>query len=252
MVAKTLGVILFLAASNAFATFEKWTLKDGRSLHLEFVRFVKTDGEQTAEFKRLDGTLTTLPLADITDAHAARIDPGRSPNPIDPTPAHDLKQLDAAIQLLREGKPIPDETRLACREIYLAFDKFLHAKDGIKEHRYFSETDRVDYYVNVARMSLIDPEKYGKWPTHDDSHLNLLNGLTKRIDRFNDPFDLFCVILPALDAGDQQYAADAMNTLLKEDPFLADLAQKRLKTSWVTGPNEQAKLGPFLKATGLK
>jgi hypothetical protein len=246
------AVLVLAITSKASATFEKWTLQDGRSLHLEFVRFLKESATPTAEFKRLDGALTQLPLADIIDAHAARIDSDRLPHPIVPAPPHDLEQLDAAIQLLREGKPIPDEQRLKCREIYLAFDKSLHAKDNIKEHRFFSEIDRAAYYVNVAKMALIDPAKYGKWPTHDDSHINLLHGLTKLIDRTGDPFVRFCVILPALDAGDQQYAAEAMNSLIKEDPFLADLAKQRLKTSWVSTPSEQAKLGPFLKATGLK
>jgi hypothetical protein len=239
-------------AHSVSAAFEKWTLKNGRSFHIEFIRMVQGEGQSTAEFKRLNGTTTTLKVADLIDAHASRLLSPESPSNQAPEALPGIPLLRDTIEKQKAGKSISPSDIESCRNAYDVYHQSLHARYQTDDHHLFPEPGRIEYYYYSGMMALIDPEKFGTWPTHEDYHLHIYTGLKKRADKDKDPFTLAFIILPALTAGDQQYAAEAMNTLTKQEPLLAAFVQSRLKAPWIESPAIREQIAPFLKATGLK
>lgn len=60
-------------AGTAFAGFEKWTNKDGKTAELELVKVVEKDGEKAGEFKMRNGKTVTLKESDLSKEAAEKL-----------------------------------------------------------------------------------------------------------------------------------------------------------------------------------
>jgi hypothetical protein len=79
----------------------------------------------------------------------------------------------------------------------------------------------------------------------------VLDGLKKRIEQNDELFLAFCAVMPALDSGDQKFAAEMMNKLIGGDQFLAKQVGEWLKRYRIRTVDEINSYEIFLKATGI-
>lgn len=244
-----------LSGLPASAEFEKWTNREGKTVNMEFVRLVETNGEKAAEFKMINGKLTTVQLSKLSEADAKRITDGpKSGNAARPSESvkADSSPYDAAIQKLRTGATLTEEEKTKCSEAWEQFYQGLFKKHEVEDNTALPEAARVEFFITALKMAMIDPSGHAGWPFRSDLRRVVLSGLKKRVEETNDLFVVFCTIFPALDAGDQEYAAQSMNKLIKGDQFLAQLAGKWMTNYWIRSDEDLKKLEPFLKATGIK
>ena len=247
----TLGV-LNIPASGAY---EKWTSKDGRSVSMEFVRFVDKEGEQAAEFKMVNGKLATIKLSMLAEADAKRLNPDQAPKEPATTgnaATDGLSICDEAIQKLRDGKDLPAEERKKCSNAFVQYYEALSKKYETNNNTAFPEKVGTEFYINAMKMALIDPSQHGGWAFRSPLRMTILSGLKKRIEEKNEPFAIFGAIFPSLDSGDQEYAAQAMNKLIKDDQFLAKQAGRLMTKFRIKNDEDVKKYEIFIKATGIK
>jgi nucleoredoxin len=60
-------------ASPAFAEFETWTNKEGKSVELDLVNVTQADGQAQGEFKMRNGRTATLKASEFAEADAKRL-----------------------------------------------------------------------------------------------------------------------------------------------------------------------------------
>ena len=247
----TLGVLNI----PAYGAYEKWTNKDGKTVSMEFVRLVDKEGEQAAEFKMVNGKLTTIKLSALAEADAKRLNPDQAPKEPATTgnvATDGLSICDEAIQKLRAGKDLPAEEREKCSNAFAQYYEDLSKKYETTNNTDFPEKVGTEFYINAVRMALIDPSQHGGWAFRAPLRMTILSGLKKRIEEKNEPFAIFGAIFPSLDSGDQEYAAQAMNKLIKDDQFLAKQAGTWLSNFRINKDEDLKKYEIFLKATGIK
>jgi len=251
---KSLVVAIALTLPT-FGAFETWTNKDGREAKLEFVRMTEKDGEKAGEFRMADGVQVVIKVSEFSAADAKRLagsqptgDKGKPGAPLPANPS----LYDAALKKIRAGRELTAEEKAKCNTAHQQYFDDLCVKNETPLNTQFPEKDRTDYYIYSVKMSIIDFNTHGGWPFQSDLRLMVLSGLKKRIEENNDPFVVFCSIFPALDAGEQEYAAQSFNKLLKADVFLADLAGQWLANHWCTAEKNPTTIQTFLQATGLK
>ena len=66
-------------AGVAFAGFEKWVNKDGKSADLELIKVVEKDGEKAGEFKMRNGKTITLKASDLSEEAAEKLESWEPP-----------------------------------------------------------------------------------------------------------------------------------------------------------------------------
>ena len=71
---KTTLLLSLMFAGAAFAGFEKWTNKDGKTADLELVKVVEKDGEKAGEFKMRNGKTITLKASDLSEEGAKKLE----------------------------------------------------------------------------------------------------------------------------------------------------------------------------------
>lgn len=250
----SLMLAIGLTVLPAFADFEKWTNKEGKTVSMEFVRFLEVDGEKGAEFRMVNGSLKRIRLSVLAESDLKRLIPDAAPEKkANPLVALDKNAsvYDKAIHKLRSGQEVPAEDIETCRKEFLKYHNELSKKNGVPYNTGFSENDRTDCYIQAVKMAIIDYPQHGGWPFRSDLRLTVLGGLKKRIKADNDPFVVFCAIFPALDGNDVDFAAESMNKLIKDDPFLAKLTERWLVNFWIRSDERAKRIEPFLKATGI-
>lgn len=76
---KTTILLSLMFAGVAFAGFEKWTNKDGKTADLELVKVIEKDGEKAGEFKMRNGKTITLKASDLSEAGAEKLEAWEPP-----------------------------------------------------------------------------------------------------------------------------------------------------------------------------
>lgn len=76
---KTTILLSLMFAGAAFAGFEKWTNKDGKTADLELVKVVEKDGEKAGEFKMRNGKTVTLKVSDLSEEAAKKLEAWEPP-----------------------------------------------------------------------------------------------------------------------------------------------------------------------------
>lgn len=76
---KTTLLLSLMFAGVAFAGFEKWTNKDGKTADLELVKVIEKDGEKAGEFKMRNGKTITLKASDLSEAAAEKLEAWEPP-----------------------------------------------------------------------------------------------------------------------------------------------------------------------------
>lgn len=76
---KTTILLSLMFAGVAFAGFEKWTNKDGKSADLELIKVVEKDGEKVGEFKMRNGKTITLKASDLSEEAAEKLETWEAP-----------------------------------------------------------------------------------------------------------------------------------------------------------------------------
>jgi len=76
---KTTLLLSLMFAGAAFAGFEKWTNKDGKTADLELVKVVEKDGEKAGEFKMRNGKTVTLKVSDLSEEAAKKLEAWEPP-----------------------------------------------------------------------------------------------------------------------------------------------------------------------------
>lgn len=76
---KTTILLSLMFAGAAFAGFEKWTNKDGKTADLELVKVVEKDGEKAGEFKMRNGKTVTLKASDLSEEAAKKLEAWEPP-----------------------------------------------------------------------------------------------------------------------------------------------------------------------------
>jgi nucleoredoxin len=66
-------------AGAAFAGFEKWVNKDGKTADLELIKVVEKDGEKAGEFKMRNGKTITLKASDLSEEAAEKLEAWEPP-----------------------------------------------------------------------------------------------------------------------------------------------------------------------------
>jgi len=170
---------------------------------------------------------------------------------------------DLALMKVRQGEPISDEERLACRNELIDLYEILCRKHEVNSNTAFPEPDRTLYYISAIKTAIVDPIENGGWAFRSSIRLLVLDQLRSMMLTTNDPFLAFCAIFPALDHNDTSYAVTCFEIIKEHDAFLADLAMKWsfqsfrdpnwLLTYYLTsGQRDEAKeAGDMAAATGL-
>lgn len=76
---KTTILLSLMFAGVAFAGFEKWTNKDGKTADLELVKVIEKDGEKAGEFKMRNGKTVTLKVSELSEEAAGKIEAWEPP-----------------------------------------------------------------------------------------------------------------------------------------------------------------------------
>lgn len=76
---RTTFLLSLIFAGAAFAGFEQWTNKDGKTAELELVKVIEKDGEKTGEFKMRNGKTVTLKVSDLSKEAAAKLEAWEPP-----------------------------------------------------------------------------------------------------------------------------------------------------------------------------
>lgn len=79
---KTTILLSLMFAGAAFAGFEKWTNKDGKTADLELIKVIEKDGEKAGEFKMRNGKTVTLKVSDLSEEAAEKIEAWEPPAPV--------------------------------------------------------------------------------------------------------------------------------------------------------------------------
>lgn len=250
-----------LSGLPASGEFEKWTNKEGRTVNMEFIRMVEKDGEKAAEFKMINGKLTTIKLSTLAEDDAKRlgvIPAAKEPEANEParltnsTAGVDSSIYGEAIRKLRAGQEISEAEKEKCHKAFLKYYADLETKHGTGDNTKFPEDDRTDYFITAVKMALIYPQQHGGWPTRSDLRYKVLSGLQKKLEKNDDLFLVFCTIFPALDTQHQDYAGQSMSRMMKEDPFLAKIAEKWIHELRLYSDHNIKYYDQFLKSSGMK
>ena len=116
-------VVFGLLAGSAFADFENWTNKDGKTAELELVKVTDAGSEKSGEFVMRNGKTVTLNSSDLSTADAERLAKW-TPNEeeeaaVDTTSVYD-KILDGNLLKL-DGRSLKRAKEIAKPEKYYAF-----------------------------------------------------------------------------------------------------------------------------------
>ena len=76
---KTIILLSLMFAGAAFAGFEKWVNKDGKTADLELIKVVEKDGEKAGEFKMRNGKTITLKASDLSEEAAEKLESWEPP-----------------------------------------------------------------------------------------------------------------------------------------------------------------------------
>lgn len=76
---KTTLLLSLMFAGVAFAGFEKWTNKDGKSAELDLLKVTEKDGEKAGEFKMRNGKTVTLKASDLSAEAAEKLKAWQEP-----------------------------------------------------------------------------------------------------------------------------------------------------------------------------
>lgn len=76
---KTTILLSLMFAGVAFAGFEKWTNKDGKTADLELIKVVEKDGEKVGEFKMRNGKTISLKASDLSETAAEKLEAWEPP-----------------------------------------------------------------------------------------------------------------------------------------------------------------------------
>jgi hypothetical protein len=163
-----------------------------------------------------------------------------------------LSICEDAIQKMRSGKELPAEEIKKCSAAFAQYYEDLSKKYETENNTDFPDTVRVEFYINAVKMAMINPSEHGGWPTVSPLRMEALSGLKKRIEDKNEAFAILGAIIPSLDSGDQGYAAEAMNKLSKNDPFLSQQAGKWIAAFRIRNEEDIKKYEAFIKTTGVE
>jgi nucleoredoxin len=76
---KAIILLSLMFAGAAFAGFEKWVNKDGKTADLELIKVVEKDGEKAGEFKMRNGKTITLKASDLSEEAAEKLEAWEPP-----------------------------------------------------------------------------------------------------------------------------------------------------------------------------
>lgn len=76
---KAIILLSLMFAGAAFAGFEKWVNKDGKTADLELIKVVEKDGEKAGEFKMRNGKTITLKASDLSEEAAEKLESWEPP-----------------------------------------------------------------------------------------------------------------------------------------------------------------------------
>jgi thiol-disulfide isomerase/thioredoxin len=76
---KTTLLLSLMFAGVAFAGFEKWTNKDGKTADLDLIKVTEKDGEKAGEFKMRNGKTVTLKASDLSAEAAEKLNAWQAP-----------------------------------------------------------------------------------------------------------------------------------------------------------------------------
>lgn len=76
---KTTILLSLMFAGVAFAGFEKWTNKDGKTADLELLKVIEKDGEKAGEFKMRNGKTVTLKVSELSEDAAEKLEAWEPP-----------------------------------------------------------------------------------------------------------------------------------------------------------------------------
>ena len=174
-------------------------------------------GIGTLPFHAQDADTTTRERNPAAERTIVRnMDPGVPMPPI----------LDEAIQQIRKGGKVLDETIQQCVQESNRYFYSQKVENDVQETRDMLESDRVNYFVVCLKLAIISPENY----TYKFGDWHLMYHLTDAIKRRrlvdDAPFLILCAIFPATGTGDFDTAIAAYKELLERDPFLARWAIK--------------------------
>jgi thiol-disulfide isomerase/thioredoxin len=102
---KAIILLSLMFAGAAFAGFEKWVNKDGKTADLELIKVVEKDGEKAGEFKMRNGKTITLKASDLSEEAAEKLEAWEPPAVVEGKPSVFDEVLDGNLVKL-DGKSL--------------------------------------------------------------------------------------------------------------------------------------------------
>jgi hypothetical protein len=163
------------------------------------------------------------------------------------------RTLDSQITKVRSGEEVAQEEIQKSGELFEAYYQFLCRRHSTEDNKLFSDPDRMRFYVNAVKLTALNHPNHGGWPFKAGIRSTLLEPFKKQVAINDDPWLLFCAIMPALASRDLSFAAETFSRLRDLDEDLADIAMAWAEHGWEEhGRYNLFHLDNFRAAVGLE
>ncbi len=134
-----------------------------------------------------------------------------------------LGELDRILGLAWQGKRVLEAQVEPCAETFAQYYEWLCEDNCTKNNERFREDDRADYYLHALKLAALEHPQHNAWPWLADLRKTVLATYRQRLTQAEDPWTRLASIMPALLAGDVDFAEQCYRAI-EADSFLANLA----------------------------